>query len=217
VIAAWVTAIVLAAVASLLGVGLVRAIASNRSLPRTTPSAEIRFREYQRLLSTFPGTPNAEVATFLLDESKRHYHDLLEAGKSIETQATTLLGLAAGGSSAVVVFGLPKDGKVAVTTAPVAIGLGLALCAFMALLFVLRVKIRREPNVASFLSAPIAFEEANRARIAMSLAEDFESACYGVMWNHRRDVQGMYAAYVCLTAAVLLISANAVLLGTGHH
>jgi hypothetical protein len=216
VIAAWFTAVILAAATSLLVAGLIADTRSNARLIRQPPTAEIRFRDYERLLSTFPGVPNADIAIFLLDEAKRHYAALVDAGKAIETKATTLLGLAAGGSSAVLVFGFPKDGRVAVSTPPIFAGLIMALSAFIALLFVLRMKSRREPNVAAFVSVPIAADESNRARIALSLAEDFEAACYDIMWGRRRDRLAMYVAYVCLCAAVVLISANAVLTTPPH-
>jgi hypothetical protein len=215
-IAAWFTAVVVVTATSLLIAGLLVDTRSNTRLAREPPTAEVRFRDYERLLSTFPGVPNADTAIFLLDEAKRHYTALVDAGKAIETKATTLLGLAAGGSSAVLVFGFPKDGKAAVSTPPIFAGLIMALSAFIALLFVLRMKSRREPNVAAFLSAPIALDENNRARIALSLAEDFEAACYDIMWGRRRDRLAMYVAYVCLSAAVVLISANAVLSAPPH-
>jgi hypothetical protein len=210
---------VVLAVAGLTGYAFFRDARSDKGFPRTTPSEEAREKAYSDRRTSIDNQPDdPATALFLLEEAKRHYTAIVDGGKAVETKATQVLTLAAGGSSALVLFGSPsRDGHLLNLSAPIIGALLLTLTAFIALLYVLRVKTRSDPSVGDFLSEPMAGDPRNRATIALSLAEDFEALCYEIAWARRRDPLAMFAAYSCLAGAALLVIANAMLATSNSH
>ena len=176
-----------------------------------------RRRAYETLSAAFPDPPDdPATAMFLLEEAKRHYDAIVAGGKAVENKATSVLTVAAGGTSALALFAAPRDGSLFAPSPLTGAALLLTLLAFFALLYVLRVKSRREPSIQEFLSAPIADDPRNRTAVAMSLAEDFEALSYDLVWDRRRDPLAMLIAYTALSAALFLIVVNSVMIEPGR-
>lgn len=177
------------------------------------PDSSLRETAYNDRLTALERAPaEPDTALFLLDEAKRRFTAVVDGGKAVEEKARQMLALVAGGSSAVALFAAPgSDGKAVALSAPIVAALFLTLIAFAVLLYVLRVKERSEPSVATFISEPMALNPNSRSVLALALAEDFEAETLAIYWDRRREPWAMFAAYLSVIAAAFLLAANAVL------
>lgn len=188
-------------------------VETEHEIPRAMPDSSLREAAYNDRFEALQRTSTEpDTALFLLDEAKRRFTAVVDGGKAVEEKARQMLALVAGGSSAVALFAAPgKEGKVVALSAPIVAALLLTLVAFAVLLYVLRVKERNEPSIATFISEPMASNPKNRSVLALALAEDFEAETLAIYWDRRREPWAMFAAYLCVIAAAFLLALNAVL------
>jgi hypothetical protein len=176
----------------------------------TTEQLEQRFNELQEYASSLgPIRPGmVESAIFLLDQAKETYDHVLGSADSHETKARSVLGIVAGATGALGVFGLSKEGR-AVVPGPIVIdALGFAVIAFVCLLYVLRVKRYKRPELSTYYSGATVGPSL-RVALPLALAPGYAKMASELEHRIRHEPRAIYIAYISVTAAAVLVLLNA--------
>jgi hypothetical protein len=177
------------------------------------PSAAERERSYHAIRRTVAAIdvvrPGAiETANFLLDEAKSSFARTVSQSANLESKATTLLGIVAGATGVLGVFGT-RDGRAAIETPLVGIATVCILISLVCLFYVLRAKRFESPDISSYVSAAIVRED-NRLGLALALAESYRYV--RARWARDVRIEGsvLFSAYLATALASIFILANAV-------
>jgi hypothetical protein len=181
---------------------------------RLPPTDEERQQSYLALRTAVAAIealrPGAvETATFLLDEAKTSFDRASSRSAALEAKATMLLGIVAGASGALGVFGFARDGKTIAFTLPVFAALIFAVAAMLCLLYLLRTKLLNEPDVGPFISVATLAED-NRPGLALFLATSYYEMTLQQLYDTRHEPRVWLAACLATAAAALLIIMNAI-------
>jgi hypothetical protein len=141
----------------------------------------------------------------LLEQSKISFDRAVSDRAATDTKAIGLVGLAAGATGASALFGGGKG--VAVTPAILSAAI-LALVALGCLLFILRFKYNPQPNPASFVFAPTAWDQEMQFRMCLSLAQSYSLGLVRLVVEARKDRVALFVSGLCLAAATALVVAN---------
>ncbi|HEY0393134.1 MAG TPA: hypothetical protein VGD01_01440 [Candidatus Elarobacter sp.] len=181
--------------------------------PGDHPTDDERRQAYTAVRSVVSGVtvfpPGAtETAQFVLDEAKEAYARTSSRADSMESKATTLLGIVAGGSGAFGAFAFSHDARNLVT--PFVIGaLYCVTIALSSALYMLRAKDVNEVDVRSYESIELVSAD-HRIPLALLLA-----GTYGAMHDElraeiRHEPRALVIAYAATTIAAALILLNVV-------
>ncbi len=182
-----------------------RIIRDNRTyVPPTPRERRTRHETLRARISDPPADP--QTAMFVLDQAKESLQSVLDANKSLEDKAKSLLTIAVGGSGALAIVG-PTHAHMTATPYLCASVL-LALVALLCCLAALRVKYRPGVTVHDFIGAPTARDPNIRFAMALSLAEDYAVKAAEVGEARRLDPALVSGARWALIGAVALLLAN---------
>jgi hypothetical protein len=185
--------------------------------PSREPTDEQRREAYAAVRSVvgrgsaFP--PGAvETAQFLLDEAKEAYSRTSARVDSMESKATTLLGIVAGGSGALGAFAISHDVRAMIAT-PLLIG---ALCsvtfALSCALFMLRPRTIEEADDRAYVSAEVVAED-QRIPLALLFANAYGEMNDQLQGSAQQQYRALLLAYAATALAALLVVSNAALAG----
>lgn len=177
------------------------------------PSEAERKRSYYRVRSATaaidvlrPG--GVETAMFLLGEVKAGYDHKVAESANLESKATTSLGIVAGATSILGVFGT-RDGKIVVTTPLVIAAMMCVLAALVCLLYILRAKWFGSPRLGSYISAAMVRED-NRLGLILTVAETYRFLRDEFERTLRSDRHALFIAYAAIATASILLLVNVV-------
>jgi hypothetical protein len=182
------------------------------------PNAAERERSYRVIRGAMAAIevvrPGAvETATFLLSEAESSFVHTVAESANLESKATTLLGIVAGATSVLGVFGT-RDGKAIFATPAVAVAMIFVVIALVCLLYILRAKRFDSPDLGSFISAAMIRED-NRPGLALVLAETYRTMRHRLRLDSRDDGRALFLAYAATAAASLALLLNAVTVPPG--
>jgi hypothetical protein len=144
---------------------------------------------------------------FLLAEAKASCDRVSAGSDNLESKATTLLGLVAGASGVLGVFGTSRDGKSIIAT-PILLGaVALAVIALVCLLYVLRAKRVPTPGVDVLISSGMVAED-NRLGLALAITRMYASMRGLLAREVRSEPRALFCAYVATAAAAVLVLLN---------
>jgi hypothetical protein len=149
-----------------------------------------------------------ESATFLLDEAKGDFERVLSSSDSHEEKARAVIAIVAGATSALGIFGVSKDGRAVVASPIVVDSLIFVLVAFVCLLYVLRVKRYKRPNLATYFAGAMAREEL-RVALRLSLTPAYAKMTAELAHRIRQEPRALFVAYIAVVAAAVLVLLNA--------
>jgi len=192
----------------LIGAIYVIAVDRVRNPDLTIPTPADRVNQYNKLLAENATTPGAEpkTALMLLEQSKISYERVAADRSSIETRATTLVGLAAAATGASAFL---TGGKGIAFSPTIAAAAVLALVSLGCLLFIMRAKFNPQPNPASLVFPNTVWNEEMQFRICLSLAENYSQGLVRLLTDMRKDRVVLFIATGSLVAATSLVVANA--------
>ncbi len=122
--------------------------------PPTAREFLAHYEELQQYAETLgPIRPGmVEAAEFLLDEAKGDFDRVSGSSDSHEEKARAVLGIVAGATGALGVFGVSKDGQTIIPTPIIIDALIFVLVGFVCLLYVLRVKHYKRPDLGTYFA-----------------------------------------------------------------
>ena len=185
---------------------LVRRQARER-LPDATPDADAREKAAEALWQIYPAFPEdePETALFLLEESKRSYDGWIESNTRIESKATSLTSILAGGAGVLSLFG-SHGASGALQPGPfLFLALSAAAASFVCCLYILRPKLRTHPGVSDYVAPAVALYPLARFHIMLSLAEGYNLAVLKIAKLRRFDGVAWSGAQVFLGLAVIAL------------
>ena len=148
-----------------------------------------------------------DTAMFLLAEAKASCERVSANSDNLESKATTLLGLVAGASGLLGVFGTARDGKSIIAT-PVVLGaVAFAVVAIVCLLYVLRTKHVPTPGLDVFISSGMVADD-NRLGLALTITRVYASMRNELAREVRSEPRALFCAYAATAAAAILVLLN---------
>lgn len=172
--------------------------------PVTSAQRQQAYKDTKAMMGLAGAGANADSALFVFNEAKGGFDQSLSFGEKIEGKASTMLTLVGGASGALGVFGMTTEGHAIVTTSIVGAAVASAAVALVAVLYVLRGKEFRAPNVEEFISGPIADAD-NRVGIALLLAQSYRTSEVEQKAVIRWDPFALFIAEAAIVLAALLI------------
>jgi hypothetical protein len=175
----------------------------------TDAEREAAYRAVRSAVSAIDALrPGAvDTAMFLLAEAKASCERVSASSDNLESKATTLLGLVAGASGVLGVFGTSRDGKSIVATPLVLGAVALTVAAIVCLLYVLRAKRVRTPGLDVFISSGMVAAD-NRLGLALTMTRKYASLRNELAREIRSEPRALFYAYTATTAAAVLILLN---------
>jgi hypothetical protein len=167
-----------------------------------------RYEELRRAAVRIdPVRPGAtETAVMLLAEIKASLDRTTAGSANIEAKATVLLGIVSGTAGALGLFGA-HDGKAVPLTPLVAVALILVTAALACLLYVLRAKRARSPNIHPYVSAATLRRD-NRLGLTLILSEHYARLRAEIRAETRTEARVLFAAYAAVTIAAMALLAG---------
>lgn len=147
-----------------------------------------------------------ETATLLLAEVKVSFEHKVDESANLESKATTSLGIVAGATSVLGVFGT-RDGKIVVTTPTVIAAMMCVVAALVCLLYILRAKRFGSPRLGSYISAAMVRED-NRLGLILTVAETYRYLRDEFERALRSDRHALFIAYAAIATASILLLIN---------
>jgi hypothetical protein len=148
-----------------------------------------------------------DTALFLLAEAKASCERVSEHSDNLESKATTLLGLVAGASGMLGVFGTSRDGKSIIAT-PIVLGAAaLTVAAIVCLLYVLRAKRVPIPGLDIFISSAMVADD-NRLGLALTITRLYAWMRNELAREIRSEPRALFYAYTATAAAAVLVLLN---------
>lgn len=177
------------------------------------PDEADRERSYDAIRSVTEGLdavrPGAiETAAFLLAEAKTSFERTAADSANLESKATAALGIVAGATSVLGVFGT-RDGKPIIATPIVTAAMCCVLVALVCLLYMLRAKRLESPDIGSYVSAAMVRED-NRLGLTLTVAETYLYMRDRFGRTLRQDGRALFLAYMAIAAASISLLVNAV-------
>jgi hypothetical protein len=177
-----------------------------------TPSEQDFLAHYKELQqyaeSLGPIRPGmTEAAEFLLEEAKRDFERVSGSSASHEDKARAVLGIVAGATGALGVFGVSKDGQTIIPTPIIVDALIFVLAAFVCLLYVLRVKRYKRPDIGTYFAGAMVREEL-RVALPLSLMPAYAKMTAELAHRLRHEPRAIFIAYVATASAAVLVLLN---------
>lgn len=145
-----------------------------------------------------------ESALFLLEEARRDFERVSNSSDSHEEKARIVLGVVAGATGALGIFGVAREGRPIVATPTVLDALVFVAVAFVCLLYVLRVKHYKRPDLAAYFAGAM-LDEKLRVALPLSLLEGYGRMTAEFAHSIRHEPRALFVAYVSIVAAAVLI------------
>jgi len=165
----------------------------------------------EALGSIYPGM--LESANFLLDEAKSDFERVSSSSDSHEEKARVVLGIVAGATSALGIFGVARDGRTIVPSPLVMDSLALILLAFVCLLYVLRVKRYTQPNLTAYFAGAMVRQEL-RVALVLSLTPGYARMTAELAHRIRHEPRAIFIAYIATVSAAVMLLLNAAVVPT---
>lgn len=177
-----------------------------------SPSAReflAHYEELQQYAETLgPIRPGmVEAAEFLLDEAKGDFDRVSGSSDSHEEKARAVLGIVAGATGALGVFGVSKDGQTIIPTPIIIDALIFVLVGFVCLLYVLRVKRYKRPDLGTYFAGAMV-RESLRVTLPLSLMPAYAKMTAELAHRIRHEPRAIFIAYVATVSAAVLVLLN---------
>jgi uncharacterized membrane protein YidH (DUF202 family) len=193
-----------------------RAVRRGRERPPITEAeGEAAYAQLRGIIARLDEskTPSVETASFLLDTEKDSFERTYSGSDNLESKATTLLGIVAGATSAVGVFGLARTGSAIVTTPIILTAFGFVIVSIVALLYMLRAKTFEIPDMAQYLTAATVGED-NRVALAIMVAQRYRQMREQLRREIEAEPNALFIAYASVALAAALVVLNTFTLGS---